>query len=319
MIDKPSLLDNPNLVNWKEYTVSATEGASVDDCYGNNSAIRDEYDGTDTNEWNTGKQVQDTLPASEWDAFMHDVGAFGWQMTSVVKSIWEELYSAIHGQQQGMSHELLDVMVSSSSVQTLTNKTIDYSQNTMPGVQPTLIAGSGIDITGTTISTKQTYSTSEQLTGGVWVDGKPIYRKTLVVNDGCFRRGMTSDYGGQASCSIAPHLVELDGDQLISEEHTHNIETVISCSGFYESERNNNRDIYKIGETYDQKAYAFTTSTGQTKYLLEATLVKSYISAHKSANSTEASVALFITGDYAYSTSYKLTAYVTLEYTKTTD
>ena len=167
-----------------------------------------------------------------------------------------------------------------SSTLTLTNKTIDFNDNTLIGVQPTLTAGTGIDITGTTISTKQTYSTTEVKTGDVWIDGKPIYRKTLIVNDGCFRRGITTNYGGQADCSIAPHLIELDGDQLISEEYTHNIETVISWDGFYICENNSNIYTYKIGETYDQTAYAFTTSTGQTKYLLEATLVKSYISAY---------------------------------------
>lgn len=113
MINKPSLLDTPNLINWKEYTPSDIPGSFVDYCYGNDSSIRQNYDGTDTAEWNTGKQIQETLPAAEWDAFIHDLGAFGWQMTEITRSIWEELYSAIHGQQTGMSHELLDAIETS--------------------------------------------------------------------------------------------------------------------------------------------------------------------------------------------------------------
>ena len=70
-------------------------------------------------------------------------------------------------------------IVSTDGTQTLTNKTIDYADNTLTGVQPTLTTGTGIDITGTTISAKQTYSTSEVKTGDVWTDGKPIYRKTI--------------------------------------------------------------------------------------------------------------------------------------------
>lgn len=250
MINKPSLLDSPNLINGKEYTPSDIPGSSVDDCYANDSTIRQNYDGTDMAEWNTGKQVQETLPAAEWDAFIHDIGAIGWQFTEVINSIYEELYSAIHGQQTGMPHELLDkldalssetatltnktISISSNSItgtaskmlqtdangrvvttseyadnyltttntktitnktisfddntlqnvasldtaQTLTNKTISYADNTMPGVQPTLTPGTGIDITGTTISAKKVYSTSEQLTGDIWIDGRPIYRKT---------------------------------------------------------------------------------------------------------------------------------------------
>ena len=254
MINKPSLLDTPNLINAKEYTPGLDP---VDDCYANDSTIRGDYDGTDISEWNTGKQVQETLPAAEWDAFIHDIGAFGWQMTEVINSIYEELYSAIHGQQVGMPHELLDKFtalpsntetltnktisfydntltgvasldtaqtltnktinfanntltgVASTSTsqtltnktisfsdntlqnvaslnteQTLTNKTIAYSQNTMPGVQPTLTAGAGINITGTTISATKVYSTSEKLTGDTWIDGKPIYRKIYQFSTG---------------------------------------------------------------------------------------------------------------------------------------
>lgn len=108
MIDKPSLLDTPNLINWKEFTPSVIPGASVDDCYANDSTIRTNYDGTDTSEWNTGKQIQETLPAAEWDAWMHDLNAYGWQITEIINSIYDELYSFINGQQPGMDHDMLD-------------------------------------------------------------------------------------------------------------------------------------------------------------------------------------------------------------------
>ena len=110
MINKPSLLDTPNLINWKEFTPSDIPGSSVDDCYANDSVIRTNYDGTDTAEWNTGKQVQETLPAAEWDAWMHDLNAYGWQITEIINSIYDEIYSVIHGQQTGMAHQLLDAI-----------------------------------------------------------------------------------------------------------------------------------------------------------------------------------------------------------------
>ena len=71
-------------------------------------------------------------------------------------------------------------VASTNTAQTLTNKTIAYDDNTLTGVQPTLTAGIGIDITGTTISVSQSYSTSEVKTGATWVNGKPIYRKSVL-------------------------------------------------------------------------------------------------------------------------------------------
>ena len=53
-------------------------------------------------------------------------------------------------------------IVSTDGTQTLTNKTIAYDDNTLTGVQPTLTAGTGIDITDTTISTK-----INTVTGGI--------------------------------------------------------------------------------------------------------------------------------------------------------
>ena len=132
MIDRPSLLDTPNLINWKEFTPSDIPGSSVDDCYANDSTIRTNYDGTDTAEWNTGKQIQETLPAAEWDAWMHDLNAYGWQVTELLNSIYDELYSVINGQQAGMSHELLDAI--GVNAQTLTNKTISFDDNTLTNV-----------------------------------------------------------------------------------------------------------------------------------------------------------------------------------------
>lgn len=132
MIDKPSLLDSPNLINAKEYTVSPIPGASVDDCYAHQSIIRGDYDGTDVNEWNVGKLVQETLPAAEWDAFCHDLTGFGWQITEVVRSIWEEIYCLIHGAQVGYAQEALTQLL--SGAQTFTNKTISFYSNTLTGV-----------------------------------------------------------------------------------------------------------------------------------------------------------------------------------------
>jgi hypothetical protein len=78
MIDKPSLLDTPNLINGKEYTVSLVPGESVDDCYAKDSLIRGDYSVDYAPDWDEGKLVQETLPAAEWDAWMHDLTGFGW-------------------------------------------------------------------------------------------------------------------------------------------------------------------------------------------------------------------------------------------------
>ena len=129
MINRPSLLDTPNLINSKEYSTGLDP---VDNCYANDSTIRHDYDGSDTAEWNTGKQVQETLPAAEWDAWMHDLNAYGWQITEILNSIYDELYSVIHGQQTGMSHELLDKFV--SGTWSLINKTINFDENTLQNV-----------------------------------------------------------------------------------------------------------------------------------------------------------------------------------------
>lgn len=74
-------------------------------------------------------------------------------------------------------------LVATDESQTLTNKTITYDDNTLTGVQPTLTAGTGINISSNTISTKQTYSTSEKDTGNVWIDGKKIYRKVVTADN----------------------------------------------------------------------------------------------------------------------------------------
>ena len=170
MIDKPSLLDTPNLINWKEYSPSDIPGSSVDDCYANDSTIRTNYDGTDTSEWNTGKQIQETLPAAEWDAWMHDLNAYGWQVTELLNSIYDELYSVINGQQAGMSHELLDAI--GANAQTLTNKTISFYDNTMTGVV-------SVD-TNQTITNKTISFYDNTLTGVASVDtAQTLTNKTI--------------------------------------------------------------------------------------------------------------------------------------------
>lgn len=108
MINRPTLFSTPNLANKGEFTPSDIPGASVDTCYAFDSAIRGDYDGSDTAEWDSGKQVQETLPAAQWDAMQHDQGAFNWQLTVLLNSIYDELYSFINGQQIGMDHDVLD-------------------------------------------------------------------------------------------------------------------------------------------------------------------------------------------------------------------
>ena len=174
MINKPSLLDTPNLINWKEFTPSDIPGSSVDDCYANDSTIRANYDGTDTSEWNTGKQIQETLPAAEWDAWMHDLNAYGWQITEIINSIYDELYSVINGQQAGMSHELLDAM--GANAQTLTNKTISFYDNTMTGVV-------SVD-TNQTLTNKTISFYDNTMTGVASVDtAQTLTNKTISFDD----------------------------------------------------------------------------------------------------------------------------------------
>lgn len=102
---------------------------------------------------------------------------------------------------------------SPDSINTITNKTIAYADNTMPGVQPTMSAGTGIDITGKTISTKQTYSTSEVKTGDVWIDGKPIYRKTYY--DTTVRTGNTGNFVLMALPDL-DNIVSTEGSVAVS-------------------------------------------------------------------------------------------------------
>lgn len=174
MIDRPSLLETPNLINWKEYAPSEIPGEEVDDCYANDSTIRTNYDGTDTAEWNTGKQVQETLPAAEWDAWMHDLNAYGWQVTEIINSIYDELYSVIHGQQAGMTHELLDAI--GANAQTLTNKTISFYDNTMTGV-------ASVD-TNQTLTNKTISFYDNTMTGVASVDTtQTLTNKTISFDD----------------------------------------------------------------------------------------------------------------------------------------
>ena len=132
MINKPSLLDTPNLINGKEYTPSDIPGQEVDECYAKDSLIRGDYGVDYAPDWDEGKLLQETLPAAEWDAWMHDLSAYGWQMTEVVRSIWEELYCLINGAQAGMDKQAITQLL--SGAQTFTNKTISFYSNTLTGV-----------------------------------------------------------------------------------------------------------------------------------------------------------------------------------------
>lgn len=77
-------------------------------------------------------------------------------------------------------NELVDnaVEFSPDSINTITNKIIAYAHNTMPGVQPTLTAGTGIDITGTTISASENLVTGQEIKTSKTFNGKPVYKKT---------------------------------------------------------------------------------------------------------------------------------------------
>lgn len=132
MIDRPSLLETPNLANKSTFIESPIPGESVDDCYAWDSLIRGDYDGTDLAEWEDGKQIQETLPAAQWDAMIHDITALSYQLSQVCNSLWEEMYCIIHGAQVGMAQEAITQLL--SGAQTLTNKTISFDSNTLTNV-----------------------------------------------------------------------------------------------------------------------------------------------------------------------------------------
>lgn len=138
MINKPSLLDTPNLINMKEYTPSPIPGESVDDCYAWDSLIRGDYNTGYTPDWDEGKLIQETLPAAQWDAFIHDLTAYGWETTQLLTSLWEEMYCLIHGSTVGYDQEAVTQLL--SGAQTFTNKTISFADNTLTGVASTSTA-----------------------------------------------------------------------------------------------------------------------------------------------------------------------------------
>ena len=129
MIDKPSLLDTPNLANRGTFIESPVPGDSVDTCYAWDSAIRGDYNTGYAPDWDDGKLIQETLPAAQWDAFIHDINAYNVQTTDLLISIWEELYCLIHGAQAGYDQEALTQLL--SGAQTFTNKTISLSDNSL--------------------------------------------------------------------------------------------------------------------------------------------------------------------------------------------
>ena len=53
------------------------------------------------------------------------------------------------------------------------------------------------------VQTSNSYSTEEQATGGFWIDGKPIYRKTYEI-------GATNSLGNNSSKTIASGLTNID-------------------------------------------------------------------------------------------------------------
>lgn len=238
MINKPSLLDTPNLINAKEYTPSDIPGQSVDDCYANDSVIRYDYDGTDASEWNTGKQVQETLPAAEWDAWMHDLSAFGWQITELLNSMYGELYSAINGQQTGMPHELLDKFNAiASQTETITNKTIPLASNDITGTANKMLQ---TDATGKVTTTSENASDYVTTT-----NTKTITNKTISFDDNTLT--------GVASTSTA---------QTLTNKTIDFADNVVSSTPFIAPANNASITIDKI------KHIVFTADSTQLTYAI---------------------------------------------------
>jgi hypothetical protein len=58
------------------------------------------------------------------------------------------------------------------------NNTIDEVETSLQPVD-TVTSGNMHSVTSNAVAEKVSYSTTEQLTGGKWIDGKPIYRKVI--------------------------------------------------------------------------------------------------------------------------------------------
>lgn len=81
----------------------------------------------------------------------------------------------------------LDNKPSVNSVTLVGNKTLADL-----GAQDKLTAGSGINIDNNVISSKHDYSTNEQVIGA-WIDGKPLYEKTITINNIASNSSVTYD------------------------------------------------------------------------------------------------------------------------------
>ena len=115
------------------------------------------------------------------------------------------------------------------------NKPISTAtQAALDGKQATLAAGTGIDISDTTISAKQTYSISETETGKYWIDGKKIYRK-------CFS-GTQSVYSEYSSAKRRFYFGEVSSD----------VAALINFGGSIKPNKNSTTWIpYNISQTND--------------------------------------------------------------------
>ena len=70
--------------------------------------------------------------------------------------------------------------------------------------------------TSNAVSKSLSYSTTEQKTGGVWLDGKPIYRKcficnnTISINANGWLNGVNAFSGTQETAQIIESLIDVD-------------------------------------------------------------------------------------------------------------
>ena len=59
-------------------------------------------------------------------------------------------------------------------------------------------------VTSNAVAESLSYSTTEQKTGGVWIDGKPIYRKVIEIN------GIIDSNGVATGCPAGTLIIKLD-------------------------------------------------------------------------------------------------------------
>ena len=97
----------------------------------------------------------------------------------------------------------------SNIAETLTNKTINYDDNTMTGVQPTLTAGTGISIANSMISQNLNFVNGTETKTGSTYGGKPIYCYTNTMTGTEGTSGYTVIYG--ATISNIKDKIALEG------------------------------------------------------------------------------------------------------------